>query len=100
MIKGLIHFFAQIFMPDALAIVSACEYFQGHKLSGVELEIQSVSVVSWNIGMSLKQGRARTSSCVQNVAEGMDRMTRGTFSFSRDETLSFCAHSIKFQLLK
>ena len=33
-------------MPEALAIDSACEYFQGHKLSGVELEIQSVSVVS------------------------------------------------------
>ena len=94
MTVGFIHLLAHTLIPDILAIVSACGYFQGHRLSGVEVDIQSVRVVSWNIGMSLKQGRARMSSCVQNVAEGIERRTAGTFSFKSDERLSRCDHSI------
>jgi hypothetical protein len=89
MIKGLRHLFAQIFIPETFAIVSACVCFQGHRLSIVEDATQSVKVVSWNIGMSLKQGLLRTSSRVQKVADGNERITSGTFSDNNDETVSF-----------
>ena len=57
MITGFMYCFAQMEIPEAEAMISACVCFQGQIDSGVAVAIQSVKRESWNTGIVEKQGR-------------------------------------------
>ena len=57
MITGFMYCFAQMEIPEAEAMISACVCFQGQMDSGVAVAIQSVKRESWNTGIVEKQER-------------------------------------------